>query len=44
MMTTPEERKTAREAFLKWDTNHTGVLSAQELQEHMVEICQHFHL
>ena len=44
MMTTPEERKTVREAFLKWDSNHTGFLSAEELQEHMAEICEHFHL
>ena len=31
MMTSPEERKAARESFLRWDTNHDGVLSVNEI-------------
>ena len=32
----------ARAAFLQWDTYQDGVLSSDEIEEHMAEICQHF--
>lgn len=43
-MTGADEQREARAAFLKWDTNQDGVLSSDEIEEHMAEICQYFNM
>ena len=43
-LTDSEDLRDARAAFEQWDTNKDGVLSADEIQEHMTEICQYFNM
>lgn len=43
-MTSAEDLKDARAAFLAWDTNKDGVLTEDEITAHMDEICQYFRL
>ena len=43
-MTEPEDRKAARDVFLQWDKDKAGMLTVDEIQEHMAEICKHFNL
>ena len=43
-MTDAEDLRDARNAFVQWDTNQDGVLSMDEIREHMAEICQYFNM
>ena len=44
LMTSPEDLHEVRAAFVKWDTRKDGVLTEDELSEHMADICQYFKL
>ena len=41
-MSDDQALREAQAAFLQWDTYQDGVLSSDEIEEHMAEICQHF--
>ena len=44
MIADPKERKQARDVFLQWDNDKDGMLTDNEIEEHMAEICSHFGL
>ena len=43
-MTDAEDLRDARAAFETWDTKNDGVLTMDEIQEHMAEICKYFNM
>ena len=44
MMTSGEELLDAQAAFVKWDSNQDGLLSRDEIEMHLTEICEHFRM
>ena len=42
LLTKAEDLREVRAAFVKWDTRKDGVLTSDEISEHMADICSYF--